>query len=372
MDAPVDTWRPHHVILRLTALAACFIVVGYASKLFLELLSNLSIVLFPVIVAMFLTRVLAVPGNWLRRRGWPPAAAAATVLVGFLLVLAGLVTAVVPPLIDEFSDFGSTLDKGTQQIEDWLVKDSPFDVERKDVEEFKHNLTERSKGTVEQNTETVARGARLVIEVLVSLILALVLTFFAIKDGPELQKWLTGLVPRDRRPKARELGNTAWGTLGGYLRGAALLGVLESVVIGGAMGLTGARLVIPVMLLTFAAAFIPLVGATVAGVLAVLVTLASAGLTQALIVAAVAVIVQQLDNDLLAPWIYGHALSMHPVVILLSIAAGTALFGFVGTLLAVPVTAVALDAVAIWKRGHADPDDAPILGPDVDPAAAPG
>jgi len=356
MDAPPASWRPPTAILRLAAWAVCIVVVGYASKLVLELLGQLSIVLFPVITALFLTRVLAVPGNWLRRKGWPPAAAAAAVLIGFLLLVAGLVLAVVPPVVHEFSDFGSTIDKGTEQIEDWLVNDSSFDVKRKDVEKFKDDLTDKSKVTFENSTDTIARGARLVVEALVSLVLALVLTFYAIKDGPEFQAWATGVVPRRRRPHVRELANASWVTLGGYLRGAALLGVLEAFVIGGAMFLCGSHLVVPVMLLTFVAAFIPLVGATVAGVIAVLVTLASAGVPQALIVAGVAIAVQQLDNELLAPWIYGKALSMHPVTILLSITAGTALFGFVGTLLAVPVTAIAIDSVAIWQREHPDPD----------------
>ncbi|MEZ5176929.1 MAG: hypothetical protein R2746_01235 [Acidimicrobiales bacterium] len=61
-------------------------MVGIASGMLLELLSQLSIVLVPVLVAVYLTRILAVPGNWLRDHGWRPAPAAAAVLVGFLLV----------------------------------------------------------------------------------------------------------------------------------------------------------------------------------------------------------------------------------------------------------------------------------------------
>ena len=57
------------------------------------------------------------------------------------------------------------------------------------------------------------------------------------------------------------------------------------------------------------------------------------------------IVVQQLDNDLLAPVIYGKSLALHPLVILLGIAAGGALFGIVGTLLAVPVLAVGINAV---------------------------
>jgi predicted PurR-regulated permease PerM len=97
------------------------------------------------------------------------------------------------------------------------------------------------------------------------------------------------------------------------------------------------------MILTFLAAFVPIVGAITAGVVAVLVALVTGGVGSAAIVAIVAIAVQQLDNDVLAPWIYGRALRLHPVVILVSVVAGGALFGIAGTLLAVPVVAVVVN-----------------------------
>src|SRR5690606_28540135 len=132
-------------------------------------------------------------------------------------------------------------------------------------------------------------------------------------------------------------------TLGAYLRGAALLGVLESITIGSALFFAGGGLVAPVMLLTFVGAFVPIVGATLAGVVAVLVALVTGGVGTAIVVAIVAIVVQQLDNDVLAPVIYGRALTLHPVAILLGVVAGGALFGLVGTIPAVPVIAVAIN-----------------------------
>lgn len=371
MEAPAPSWHPHPMVLRVAAYAACVIVVGFASGMVLELLNQLSIVLVPLLVAVYLTRILAVPGNWLTAHGWRPAPAAATVLLGFLALVAGLVGVVVPPMVEEFSTLGDTVEEGTQQVEDWLVEDSSFDVSRDDIAEFEDSISGRGREVLSNSTDSIARGARLVVEGVVSFVLALVLTFFAIKDGARFQGWARSLVPHRRRTQADEVARSAWTTMGGYLRGAAMLGVLEGTIIGVAMTLVGAHLALPVALLTFAAAFVPLVGATVAGVVAVLVTLASAGVSEALIVALVALAVQQFDNELLAPWIYGKALSMHPVVILLAIAAGTALFGVVGTLLAVPVTAIAIDAVAILRRPL--PDD-PLLGdgePLTDPAVPP-
>jgi predicted PurR-regulated permease PerM len=76
----------------------------------------------------------------------------------------------------------------------------------------------------------------------------------------------------------------------------------------------------------------------------------------------VVIVVQQLDNDLLAPVIYGRSLELHPVVVLLAVAAGGALFGVAGTLLAVPVTAVALNSLAEVRRAPTEVQPASTSG----------
>ena len=145
------------------------------------------------------------------------------------------------------------------------------------------------------------------------------------------------------------------GALSGYMRGAALLGLVEAIIIASTVWIVGGTLVGPVAILTFFAAFFPVVGAVVAGALAVLVTLATGGLTAALIVLGVAVAVQQLDNDLLAPFIYGQTLQLHPAAVLIAITAGGALGGIVGAFLSVPLTGAAAGVfAAVWDRYGAD------------------
>src|SRR3546814_19650354 len=77
----------------------------------------------------------------------------------------------------------------------------------------------------------------------------------------------------------------------------------------------------------------------------------------ACVVAFVALVVQQPDHGLLAPGVYGRALQMHPLIILFAVVSGGALFGMAGTVLAVPVTAVALNVVAEARR------EVPVLCP---------
>lgn len=345
-DAPEESWRPPALVLRVTAWVACLVVLGGGAYLAVQLLSALRLVLIPVVLAVFLTRVLSIPAGWLRRHGWRPAPAAAVSLFGMLLALAGIIGLIAPPMVDEFEDLGPTIDEGLQEIEDWLVEDSGFDVTHEDIEDVKDDIEERGREALEESQDTVVEGARALLAGIAGLILALILAFFFVKDGPRFQRLALRVVPPHRRDGVSRACRAAWASLGGYLRGAAILGIVESIIIGTAMFLTGSGLVLPVMVLTFLAAFVPLVGATVAGIIAVLVTLAAGGFVPALIVGAVVIVVQQLDNDLLAPWIYGRSLSLHPAAILVSITAGTALFGFVGTILAVPTVAVVVNAWA--------------------------
>lgn len=347
------SWLPHPTVLRITAYAACLVVVGLATSMVLGVFAQLALVLFPVAVALFVTRALSIPAGWLRSRGWKPAPAAAVTTVGALVLVAGLIGLIAPPMVEEFSNLGPTLDEGVGEVEDWLVRDSPFDVSRQEVQDAEDDIVARGRDALENSEEQVTKGVQTAVTGLAGLLLATILTFFALKDGPRFVHWLDLRTPEERRPHVRAVAQAAWTAIGGYLRASALLGLLEAIVIGGTMAIMGAGLVIPVMILTFAAAFVPLVGATVAGVIAVLVTLAAGGLVPALVVAVVAVLVQQLDNDLLAPWIFGRSLELHPVVILLSIAAGTALFGFAGTVLAVPVTATVLTSIAALRDQEA-------------------
>lgn len=351
------SWLPPSKLLRWTAIAVCLLILGGTAVAGAVLLSELRLVVLPLVIAAFLTRILVVPANGLERRGWRPAPRTVVVLLGFLAGIVGLVSLIAPPVADEFSGLGPILEDGVAQVEDWIVEDSPFDLTRPDLERLKEQAGDQIRTQLEGSPEQVAAGAARALEVLAGIILGLILTFFAVKDGKVLQAWLVRKTPADKRPEAVAMANASWTVLGGYLRGAALLGLVEGIVIGVAMYFVGAELVIPMMVLTFVAAFVPIVGATVAGIVAVLVTLATAGFTEAIIIAVVAVLVQQFDNDLLAPWIYGKALEMHPATILLAITTGTALFGFAGTILAVPVTAVAVAAYCA-RRDLLEGDDA--------------
>jgi len=340
--------------------------IGIVALAAVWLLGRLWVLVVAFAVATLFARALAWPTLRLRRLGAPRALAALGSMLALAVGVAGLLSLVVPQLVDEFSEVGSTVADGLDDVEDWLVEDSPFDLTRDDVEELRERLADALRSGIEKNQGGLMRGALLAIEVLTALVLAVITCFFMLKDGDRFRDLVVRSLRSDRRSLAVRLSNRAWSTLGGYLRGAAVLGVVEAVVLGATVWLTGGGLVLPIMVITFLAAFVPFAGALVAGIVAVLVTLATGGTGAALVVALVALVVQQLDNDLLAPVIYGRALSMHPLVVLVGIVAGAALFGVGGALLSVPLVAVLWNVADEYRYERADASAAPA------PAPAPG
>ena len=136
----------------------------------------------------------------------------------------------------------------------------------------------------------------------------------------------------------------------------------------------------PLAVLTFIAAFAPIVGAITVGALAVLVALVANGWVSALIVMAIVLGVQQLEGNVLLPWLQGRSLRLHAGVVLLTIVLGSTLFGVAGAFLGVPAVAVLavvvryLDAQVRERTGEPlkDEPDHPAAEVDDDESGAEG
>jgi predicted PurR-regulated permease PerM len=123
--------------------------------------------------------------------------------------------------------------------------------------------------------------------------------------------------------------------------------LVDAVGIGTGLAIMGIPLALPLASLVFLGAFIPLVGAVLAGGLAVIVALIAKGWVFALITLGLIIAVQQLEAHVLQPLVMGRAVSVHPLAVVLAIAAGAVLAGIVGALLAVPAVAFVNSAVRV-------------------------
>jgi predicted PurR-regulated permease PerM len=217
--------------------------------------------------------------------------------------------------------------------------------------------------SVQSNAQNIAgyavTTATTIGNVLINLVLALVLAFFFLKDGPRWTPWLAAQTGPRAAPHVAALSNKAWKTLSEFIRQQALVGFVDAFFIGLGLLILGVPLVLPLAVLTFFGAFIPIIGAFVAGAFAVLIALVSVGFTKALIVLGIVLLVQQLEGNVLQPIIQGRGLNLHAAVVILAVTAGSSLAGIIGAFLAVPVAAL---IAVIYRYGRDQLDG---LAPEV-------
>ena len=137
--------------------------------------------------------------------------------------------------------------------------------------------------------------------------------------------------------------------MGAYIRGTTVNGLVNAVLLSCALIGLGIPLVLPIALLTFVGGYLPMIGAIVSGGFAAIVALVVKGPITALIVIGVTIVIHNLEGYIVGPKVLGHQVNLHPVVIILSISAGTAIVGIPGAFLAVPSTAI---LIVIYNHFH--------------------
>jgi predicted PurR-regulated permease PerM len=287
------------------------------------------------------------------RHGWPRSLAAFAMLIVGLGVVAGIITLVIERFSAGFSDLAQQVSQGLTQVQTFVVR--TFPITRGQLEDavtkFQHTLVD-NQGTLASGALTTAATVG---EVITGFFLALFTLFFFLKDGRSIWLWLVGLFPGESRAYVDEAARRAWRTLVSYERATAAVALIDAIGIGIGLAVLGVPLVIPLTALVFLGAFIPILGSFLAGSVAVLVALVSKGPITALIALAIVIFVMQIEGHILQPLLLGRAVRVHPLAVVLSIAAGLLIGGIFGALIAVPVVACANVAGTYLSRRHDGP-----------------
>ncbi|GMA30027.1 AI-2E family transporter [Litorihabitans aurantiacus] len=309
------------------------------------LVTQLTLVAIPVLVALVLASAISPVVRWLRDHGWPSILATWTALLGLVALLAGIVWGVVETVARQWSDLQDSAVEGIGKLQDQF-SGLPFEITDQQIQEAQSTVT----GLLSSSgfSSGVVAGVSATANFVTGLVLVIVVLFFFLKDGPRIWEFLLRPFEGEAYERGRRVGDKTVQTLGGYVRGTATVAAVDAIGIGIGLAILGVPLAIPLAVLTFLLAFIPLVGATLAGVLAALVALVTDGLGAAIIVVAIVVGVNQLEGNLLQPIIMARSLRLHPLVILVALTAGTVTAGITGAVLAVPIAAAIWGAVTVW------------------------
>lgn len=329
------------------------IVVLIGIYVLLYAMAYIAVVVVPVIVALMLAALLQPGAAGLVRRGWPRSLAAFAMLLVGLAVVSGIITLVIERFNAGFADLAAQVSEGIGRVQTFIVR--TFPITRGQLED----AVAQVQTTLVDNQDTIASGAlttaATVGEVVTGIVLALFTLFFFLKDGRSIWLWMVGLFPADARAYIDEAARRSWRTLISYVRATVAVALVDAIGIGIGLAILGVPLVIPLAALVFLGAFIPIIGGFLAGSVAVLVALVSNGPIPALIAFGIVVGVMQLEGHVLQPLLLGRAVRVHPLAVVLAIAAGLLVAGVFGALIAVPTVACANVAGTYLSRRNEGP-----------------
>jgi predicted PurR-regulated permease PerM len=331
-DAPpgrvVVILHPRSILIALGVLLALVAAVE------LVLLARAGLTL--VLIALFLALALNPAVEVLERRGRRRPTAVAAVYVMALAILALLALVFVPPLVDQISKL---IDALPNLVDELTKGHGPFGVlERKYhvVERVRSATTGQNAGSLLGPAGSALTAAKGIATTLVGSLVIAFLTYFMLLEGPDWRRRCTGLIPERNRDMVERIGAGIYRSVGGFVTGNLLASVLAGLIATIIMLAAGVPYAVPLGLFVAIIELVPYLGPLVATIVVVAVAL-TVGLTQALIALALLLVYHAFEGHALRPLLYGRAVQLSPLVVLVAILLGTEIAGILGALLAIPV-----------------------------------
>ncbi|MGW0120148.1 AI-2E family transporter [Streptomyces sp. NPDC003327] len=343
----------------------------------MKVISSVQLVVLAFVAALLVTALLQPTVARLRKAGLPRGLATAVTAVSGFVVMGLVGWFVVWQVMDNIDNLSDRVRDGIEELKRWLL-DSPFHVTEQQINEIAKNLSDTIGANAEQITSAGLQGVTVIVEAMTGILLAMFSTLFLLYDGKKVWEWTLHLVPAQARPGVAGAGPRAWRTLTAYVRGTVLVALIDAVFIGLGLWFLEVPMAVPLAVFIFLFAFIPLVGAVVSGALACVVALVTNGVFTALMVLVVVLAVQQIEGHVLQPFILGRAVRVHPLAVVLAVAAGGLTAGIGGAVVAVPLVAVTntvvgyLRAYATEQALRSTPEPRGATAFEVAPTPAPG
>lgn len=320
----------------------------------LWLVGRIWIIVPPLILAGAIVYVLNPFVSALQQRGvarWLGSCLSYTLLLGLLTLVGYLV---IPSVADQASaladDFPRIYDDLVSDLEDLGSKVGFSDMDLPRYEELRDELTEGSGSFFDEQLGRITDFTLDVLEAVFLLLIAPVVAFYFLLDLPKTRETILGIIPRAHQAEITFIGRQLGRAVGGFLRGQLLVAIIVGVMTSFGFWLVDLPFWLIIGMIAGFLNIIPFVGPWVGGTLGVLTALATRDLQTAIWVGLVALVVQQIDNHFVSPTVLRATVRLHPAVIILGLVAGTAIGGFWGVLLAVPVMAsVKIVAGHYWR-----------------------
>ena len=315
---------------------------GVAAAIFLVALWYLGDVILPFVLGGAIAYCLDPIADRFERWGLSRVLATVVITLFAILIFVIMTLAVIPTLVEQAVALVNVAPELARNLQAFLTERFPQVMDEGSV--LRQSLNElgetiKSKGGALVNG--LVTSALSLLNVLLLVFIVPVVAFYLLLDWDHMVARIDDLLPRDHAPVIRRLAREVDATLASFIRGQGTVMLILGVFYASALMIAGLQFGLVVGAVAGLVSFIPYVGAIVGGGLAIGLALFQFWGEWLMIgvIAAIFFAGQMLEGNILTPKLVGGSVGLHPVWLLLALSVFGALFGFVGLLVAVPVSA---------------------------------
>lgn len=346
---------------RLLVIAAAVAVAGYIAF-------ALANVVVPLLIGLVVAALLVPFSGLLQRHGVPKWMAIVAALLALVAGIAFLVFLVVWRVNDQLPALERRSVTLIGTVQD-LLRHPPLGLPSVDLD----TISTDARTFIEQHSSELQQGIAVAGTTLVhlgeGLFIVTFVTIFALTGGRHMWDWILSLFPRRAQHRLHVASEAGWTTLTHFIRVQVIIAATDAVGIALGAFFLGVPLAGPIGVVVFVGAFVPVVGAFAAGAVAVLLALLFKGWVVALVMLGVVVLVQQLEGQVLHPFLTGSVVAVHPLAVLVAVIAGTTVGGIAGGFFAVPLAATANSMIRAAREDDPDVQIALPIPQSAEPAA---
>lgn len=305
-------------------------------------------ILLPFVVGIALAYILNPAVSLVQRAGIGRAWASAIVLLAVLGIIVGVFVVVTPLVAAQvvglasrlpgyISDLQTLMRAIAPQLNEWLGPERAAQLQAS-LSQFLGSGLEFLGSLATQ----VAQSGLTVINTVSVLILTPVVAFYLLLDWEGMVKGIDDLLPREHRREIRIVLDQIDQSIAGVFRGQGSVILVLCVYYATALTLTGLNFGLVIGLMTGLFSFIPFFGFLIGFVLSMGIALVQFAPDWwfILVVFMVYMVGQFLEGNVLYPRLVGQSININPVWLMFALFAFGLLFGFVGLILAVPLSAI--------------------------------
>ena len=312
-------------------------------------------------VAVFLALALNPAVEWLlahgvKRRGL----AVGITFLGAILAIAALAATILPTIISQVNDFVDAVPGYVEDLTEGRGRLGFLERDYHIVERIRERISEGGATRLLGLSDTAVSLTRSIVTAVVATLTIAFLTFFMLLEGPKWVERFYSLIPVEKQPRVRAIGEQIYRTVGGYVTGNLTISLIAGIASTLVLSALGVPFALALGLLVAILDLIPLAGATIAAIAVSTVAFLDSP-RSGIIVIVFFVVYQQLENHVLQPIVYGRTVQLSPLAVLIAVLIGAELAGVIGALAAIPV-AGAIQVILVDWLAHRRPTHEPPPG----------